>query len=64
METVNKARALFTAVAQAESGTLDAVAPLPAEEPEPSRARASTGSAGAEPAPVEPRAARATGDRG
>ncbi|HET7754645.1 MAG TPA: anthranilate synthase component I [Anaeromyxobacteraceae bacterium] len=35
VETVNKARALFTAVAQAESGALDAVAPLPAEEPEP-----------------------------
>ena len=34
VETVNKARALFTAVAQAESGALDAVAPLPPEEPE------------------------------
>jgi anthranilate synthase component 1 len=34
METVNKARALFTAVAQAESGALDAVAPLPPEEPD------------------------------
>ncbi len=46
-ETVNKARALFTAVAQAESGSLDAVAAPPA--------------AADDPAPEPPRAARAGG---
>jgi anthranilate synthase component I len=38
-ETINKARAVFTAVAQAESGSLEAVAPLPDEAPEPHGAR-------------------------
>jgi anthranilate synthase component 1 len=63
METVNKARALFTAVAQAESGALDAVAPLPPEEPETRsgepRRPAAEASDRAEAA--LPRAARATG---
>ena len=38
-ETVNKARALFTAVAQAESGSLDAVPAPPAATPEPEGSR-------------------------
>jgi anthranilate synthase component 1 len=67
VETVNKARALFTAVAQAESGALDAVAPLPPEEPESAsasaevepRRTAAEPSARVQAAP--PRAARATG---
>ena len=38
-ETVNKARALFTAVAQAESRTLDAVAEAPGPSAAPSGGR-------------------------